>query len=159
MASFNSDQIAAASVAANGNNFRNALNEVGAKLRIAFFSILTTGSASGDTLNLATLPKGAKIIGGQLITEALGASVTLSLGTDTGLTTGASGGTSIAAGAANLLAATSVASASNTAFAATYALGAGAETTGVTSVYATVGGATPTTAKQIQGWVTYVQNS
>lgn len=140
-----------------GNQFSNGLTEIGPKKRIQFFSILTTGMVANDTVELASLPKGSRILGGQLITEALGASCTIALGTDVALTQGASA-TAIAAGAANLLAATSVASASNTAFAATFALGAGAVTDAAGKLIATVAGANPTTAKNIQGWVEYVQN-
>lgn len=158
MATFYSDQIALARNATlgQGNSFGNGILDTGGKQRVAFFSVLTTGTASGDVLNLVTLPKGARILAGRLLTEALGASVTLSVGTDQALT---QPNATVAAGAANLLAATSVASASQTDFAATYALGQGALANDAnTTVYATVGGATPTTAKQISGYVEYLQN-
>lgn len=160
MATLYSVQVTKARALAAGTGYEltSGTDTLGAKERIAFFSILTTGAVNGDTLQLATLPKGSRILGGQLISEALGTSVTLSVGTDTALAQGDSD-TAIAAGAANLLAATSHASAANTSFAATYALGAGARcVNGNTTITATVGGADPTTAKQIQGWIRYVQN-
>ena len=160
MATLYSDQITIARAAAAGTSYSlvSGTDTIGAKERINFFSILTTGSASGDVLQLTKVPKGARILGGSLITEALGSSVTLSLGTDVALSQGVAN-TAIAAGAANLLAATSHASAAVTSFAATYALGAGARCdAGETTISATVGGATPTTAVQIQGFVRYVQN-
>lgn len=160
MASLYSDQVtlARAAVAGTGNSFSSGTTEWGAKERIAFFSFLTTGSAQNDVVDLVYLPKGARILGGQVCSEALGTSVTLSVGTDTALTTGTSDATTIAAGAANLVAATSHASAANTALAATYALGFGAKTSASTIVQATIGGATPTTAKQVFGFIRYVQN-
>lgn len=160
MATFYSDQItiARSAAAGNGNQYVDGLGELGAKERIAFFSVLTTGMAQNDVVNLVTLPKNARLLGGKVFTEALGTSVTLSLGTDVDLTTGTNDATTVTAGAANLLAATSVAAASATDFAATYALGAGAKTSAVATVYGTVGGANPTTAKQIQGWIRYAQN-
>lgn len=160
MATLYSDQITIARAAAAGTSYSlvSGTDTIGAKERINFFSILTTGAVNGDTLQLTKLPKGARILSGSLVTEALGTSVTLSLGTDVALAQGVAD-TAIAAGAANLLAATSHASAANTPFAATYALGAGARcTAGETTISATIGGADPTTAKQIQGWVRYVQN-
>lgn len=160
MATLYSDQVTIARAAAAGTSYSLAsgTDTLGAKERISFFSILTTGAVNGDTLQLVKVPKGSRILGGQVISEALGTSVTLSIGTDVALAQGVAD-TAIAAGAANLLAATSHASAANTAFAATYALGAGARcTAGETTLTATVGGADPTTAKQIQGWVRYVQN-
>lgn len=160
MPTFYSDQITIARAAAAGTSYSltSGVNTLGAKERISFFSVLTTGAVNADVLQLVKLPKGARILGGQLVTEALGSSVTLSLGTDLALAQGVAD-TAIAAGAANLLAATSHASAANTPFAATYALGAGARCdAGETTISATIGGADPTTAKQIQGWVRYVQN-
>lgn len=155
MATVLSDQLTV--IAAAGNSKNDGILDLGGKLRVAYFSFLTTGVNNADTVSLCYLPKNARLIEGTLVTEALGASVTLSIGTDTGLTTGTSA-TAIAAGAANLLAALSVASASNTDFIQTYLLGAGAVTTALTLVYTTVGGATPTTAKQVLGWVLYLQN-
>lgn len=155
MATLYSDQLTVANAVGNGKN--SGLIDEGGKVRVLFFSFLTTGSAQNDTVDLGYLPKNARILDGSLISEALGTSVTLSVGTDVGLVTGTSD-TAIAAGAANLLAATSHASAANSALAATYALGAGSRTTARTKVYATIGGANPTTAKQVQGWVRYLAN-
>ncbi len=160
MATLYSDQVtkARALAAGTGYSLMNGNTDLGGKERIAFFSFLTTGSAQNDTVELVRLPKGTRILGGHIISEALGTSVTLSVGTDKDIVNGVAD-TAIAAGAANLLAATSHASAANSSLAATYALGAGARCeAGETLVYATIGGATPTTAKQVQGWVRYLQN-
>lgn len=156
-----SDQITKSRAALAGTSYEleNGLTVTGGKERIAFFSILSTGVAQNDTIQLAKLPKGARILGGSLIAEALGASTTIALGTDVALSDASSSATAIAAGVANLLAATDVSAASNTAFAATFALGAGSLcTAGETTVIATVAGAAPTTARKIVGWVRYLQN-
>lgn len=161
MAALYSDQItiARALAAGSGYSLNNGILESGGTERIEFFSFLTTGAAQNDTVALVKLPKGARILGGEIVSEALGASVTLALGTDVDLTTGTADATTISAGAANLLAATSHATAAKTAFAATFLLGAGAKcNAGHTTITATIGGATPTTAKQVVGWVRYLQN-
>lgn len=161
MATLYSDQITKARALAAGTGYElvSGTDTTGAKERIAFFSFLTTGAAQNDTVELVKLPKGSRITGGNIISEALGTSVTLAVGTDLALVDASSAETAIAAAADNLLAATSHASAANTAFAATFALGAGARcTNGNTTVYATIGGANPTTAKKVAGWVRYVQN-
>lgn len=156
MATIYSEQLTVTNTAGNSKN--DGILDDGGKTRILFFNFLTTGVAQNDTVNLGYLPKNARILNGSFVTEALGASVTISVGTDTALTTGAANGVSLAAGAANLVAATSVASAATVPFAATYLLGNGAKTTARTLLYMTVAGATPTTAKNVQGWVKYVQN-
>ena len=57
-------------------------NEQGGKVRSAYFSVNTTTQAisSGDTVNLATLPKGARLLGGFVSFGAMGASATLVIG-------------------------------------------------------------------------------
>lgn len=161
MAVLYSDQITKARALAAGTGYElvSGTDTTGGKERIAYFSKLSTGSAQNDTLELVTLPKGARILGGMLINEALGASVTIALGTDLDLAEGTSTGTAITAGAAILLAATDVSAAAATPFAATFALGAGAVcANGNTKVIATIAGGTPTTARDIVGWVRYLQN-
>jgi hypothetical protein len=97
-----------------------------------------------DVIYAVRLKKGMRILGGRLFTEALGASVTIKIGT-------------VESDAA-FLAATSVASASATEFAATYALGAGQVLTADTWLILTVAGANPTLAKVISGYIMYAKN-
>lgn len=156
MATRYSDQItkARALAAGTGYELEDGIKTTRGTTKVFFFSRLTTDVAQDDTIELVKLPRNSRILRGVIGSEALGTSVTLSVGTDKALTQG-SGDSTIAAGAANLLAATSHASAAVTPFAATYALGLGARcaAAGETTLYATVAGAAPTTAKQIQGWV------
>ncbi len=139
-----------------GNQLSSGVDEIGAIRRIAFFDFVTTGSANGDTVDLVDLPKYARILGGKIITEALGASVTLSAGLTSALTSPSGG--AIAASATQLLGATAAATAVQLDFGNTYALGAGAKLDAAGKLYLTIGGANPTTAKYVCGWVEYVQN-
>lgn len=97
-----------------------------------------------DVIYAARLKKGMRILGGRLFTEALGTSVTIKVGT--------------VESDALFLAATSVASASATEFAATYATGAGQVLTADSWLILTVAGANPTLAKVISGYITYAKN-
>jgi len=148
---------------AAGNQFASGLTQLGAKVRLAFFDFVTTGGQQNDTVDLIDLPKGARLLGGKIITEALGTSVTLSVGldgvasADTATITQPSGG-SISESATMLLGATAAATAVQLDFANTYALGAGATLDVASKLYATIGGANPTTAKYVCGWVLYAQN-
>lgn len=154
MATLYSTQIARKNVA--GNSYSSALTEDGATRRIKFFDFVTTGGAQNDTVDCVDLPKGARLLGGKVITEALGASVTLSAGLNVALTNVA--GSSIAASATQVLGATAAATAVQLDLANTFALGAGATLDAAGKLYLTIGGATPTTAKYVCGWVEYVQN-
>lgn len=161
MAVLYSDQITKARALADGSGYElvSGTDTTGGKERVAYFSKLSTGAAQNDTLELVTLPKGARILGGVLLNEALGASCTIALGTDLALAEGTSTGTAISAAVNNLLAATDVSAAAATPFAATFALGAGAVcANGNTKIIATIAGAAPTTARDIAGWVRYLQN-
>lgn len=148
---------------AAGNQYSNGITDLGGKVRVAFFDFVTTGGALNDTVDCVDLPKGARLLGGKVITEALGTGVTLSAGldgiasTDTANVT-TPGGASIAEGAAQLMAATAAATAVQLDLANTYALGAGATLDVASKLYLTIGGASPTTAKYVCGWVLYAQN-
>lgn len=137
----------------------NGFSEVDAEESVTYFERNTTtptnstdfdgvatavNIVNGDVIYAARLKKGARIFSGRLITEALGASVTISVGTVENPTL--------------FLAATSVASASTTEFAATYATGAGQILSADTWLILTVGGASPTLAKVICGFIRYAKN-
>jgi hypothetical protein len=116
-------------------------NEQGGKVRSAFFSVNTTTQAisQNDTVNLAVLPKGARVIGVYVSFGAMGASATLTIG-DSGA-------------AARFLASTDVSSAGVTNAIAT--AGLGYETTAETIVIATAGGANYASAKDLKGIILY----
>jgi hypothetical protein len=119
-------------------------NELGGRGRIAYFAVTTSAYAStGDVINLTTLPKGARVVGGRIVWAANAASTTLSVGY-TGAATRYLGATAVgaAAGGADL--------------ANTIALNLGEELTAITTVIATPGGATWTAATSILGFIEYV---
>jgi hypothetical protein len=119
-------------------------NELGGRRRTAWFSVTTSAYAStGDTINLTTLPKGARVIAGHIAWAANAASTTISIGY-----TGA---------ATRFLGATAVGASAGTAnFANTVALNFGEELTAITVIVATPGGATWTAGTSILGYVDYV---
>lgn len=56
-------------------------NAVGGKLRIQYFSFLTTGHVSGDIVELFKLPRNARIIEGEIIPSAtVGGTCTVKVG-------------------------------------------------------------------------------
>lgn len=119
-------------------------NELGGRQRVAYFAVTTSAYASsGDVINLTTLPKGARIVGGRIVWAANAASTTLSVGTT--------------ASATRYLGATAVgASAGGADLANTVALNLGDELTATTVITATPGGATWTAATSILGYIEYV---
>jgi hypothetical protein len=119
-------------------------NELGGRSRIAYFAVTTSAySSSGDVINLTTLPKGARVVGGRIVWAANAASTTLSVGTT--------------ASATRYLGATAVgASAGGADVANTVALNLGDELTASTVITATPGGATWTAATSILGFIEYV---
>ena len=154
MAELFSDQQAL--VQTPGNSKSNAVNEVGAQVRVLYFSRLSTGASQNDTIVWGYLPKNARILRGVLSSQALGTGVTLAVGTDNALASGAGGAVTINAAATQLLGATAHASAAQTNVAVTLATGAGALTTDRTKVYVTVGGANPDAGAHIHGWIEYL---
>ena len=130
---------------ASGNQFSNGLTEVGAKKRIAFFDYTSsTADAAGTVIELTKLPKGARILGGELFRSALGAGVTLKVGTS--------------ASDAAYLAAVDSSALGSSALAATVALGRFSVLDAETLVIATTAGAALPAAGTIQGYIEYVQN-
>lgn len=119
-------------------------NELGGRKRLAYFSVTTSAYASsGDTINLTTLPKGARVVGGRLAWAANAASTTISVGYS-GAATRYLGSTAVgaSAGAADL--------------ANTVALNLGDELSAATVIVATPGGASWTAGTSILGYVEYV---
>lgn len=120
-------------------------NELGGRRRVAYFTYTTpaAGLTNGDVLRATTLPKGARILGGRLAWEALGASTTLSVGYE--------------GAATRYLGATSSASAGGAELANTVALNLGDELSSSTVVLVTLGGAnTSASALIIRGHIEYV---
>ena len=154
-----SDQITGkrAIEAGTAYSLQNGLTTTGGKLVTVVGTYTTTALASGSDIFMVDLPKGARIVNANLITGAMGASVTSAIGTDVALTNEA--GTALtAAGTANLLAATSTAAASNTAFCATRLLGALGLTSAPTRVTIRTGGATLTAGIEVLMVIEYLQH-
>lgn len=122
-------------------------NEFSGTRRVAFFkfTVPTGNAATSDTVDLITLPKGARILGGTYATEAMSTAAgtaTLSIGDGTT--------------ANKYLDAANVDAAGNGAFAHTVALGFGSELTADTTLVATVGGEAWAAGKVLTGAVEYV---
>lgn len=142
--------------AGTGYSLTDSSNTSHGRPHVSFASYTTTAVVVGTVIEMLTIPKGVRVLRGVLMTAAsIGGSTTLSVGTDYALVDEA--GTALtAAGAANLLAATSTASATLTAFAATRALGAGGLTTSPTKINLTTAGATLTAGVFVALWVEYI---
>jgi hypothetical protein len=104
----------------------------------------TANILNGDVIYTVPLKKGARILGGTLAWEALGASVTLSVGTVSSPTA--------------YLGATSAATAGSALLASTVALGLGSVVSADTTLIVTVGGANPTLGAKILGFIEYLKN-
>lgn len=104
-----------------------------------YFNYVCASFASADTLDLVTLPKGARILAGVLVQDGLGSSTTLVIGI-TGTTN-------------KYLTSTSTASAAKTTFADTIAQNIGDVLTADTTIFATLGGANATDGKLIKGYM------
>lgn len=158
MATVYSDQatLKQALAAGTGYSLTDASNTTNGRLHVMVASYTTTAVVSGTVIELFTIPKGVRVLRGNILTAAsLAGSSTLSVGTDVALVDEA--GTALtAAGVANLLAATATTAATNTPFAATRALGAGGLTTAATTVNAVTGGATLTAGVFVLAWIEYI---
>jgi hypothetical protein len=144
--------------AGSGYTLENGLNTTNGRVHTSVAYYNTAAIASGSVIEMLTIPKGARVLRGSLITGALGASVTLSVGTDNALVKEDNSTALTAAGAANLLAATAHATATVTPFCATRLLGAGGLTTAETKINLTTGGATLDADKEILVVVEYAVN-
>ncbi len=136
----------------------NGLNTDNGKLVTKVWTYTTTALASGSDIVLGTIPKGARVVRGQLITGAMGGSVTSAVGTDVALVKEDGSTALTAAGTAYILAATSTAAASNTAIAATRLLGAGGLTTAPTTFTIRTGGATLDAGIEVVVILEYLQS-
>lgn len=122
-------------------------NEFSGTRRVAFFkfTVPAGNAAATDTVELVTLPKGARILGGSYATEAMSTgagTATLSIGDGTT--------------ANKYLDAANVDAAGNGAFAHTVALGFGSELAADTTFVATVGGEAWAAGKVLTGALEFV---
>ena len=101
---------------------KNKANELGGRVRIAHGTYEASSLASGDVIEMFTLPNGARLIEGSLAHDALGASTTLSVGYAAHTS---SAGAAVAASAAAYKAAAASTSAQKVDILATLALGSG----------------------------------
>lgn len=99
-------------------------NQLGGVKRVAYATYEASSLASGDVVEMFALPNGARVIGGTLYWDALGASTTLAVG-HAAYTNSA--GTAVAADADEFKAAAASTSAGSGAVASTLALGANSE--------------------------------
>jgi len=122
----------------------NKANEMSGRVRIAHGTYEASSLASGDVIEMFTLPDGARLIEGSLAHDALASSTTLSVGYAAHTN---AAGTAVSAAAAAYKAAAASTAAQKVDILATLALGSGTETDtdadGVV-VTATMGGAAGT---------------
>ena len=122
----------------------NKANELAGRIRVAHGTYEASSLASGDVIEMFTLPDGARLLEGSLAHDALGAATTLSVGYAAHTN---AAGTAVSAAAAAYKAAAASTSAQKVDILATLALGSGTETDtnedGVV-ITATMGGAAGT---------------
>jgi len=122
----------------------NKANELAGRIRVAHGTYEASSLASGDVIEMFTLPDGARLLEGSLAHDALGGSTTLSVGYAAHTN---SAGTAVSAAPAAYKAAAASTSAQKVDILATLALGSGTETDtnedGVV-ITATMGGAAGT---------------
>jgi hypothetical protein len=122
----------------------NKANELAGRIRVAHGTYEASSLASGDVIEMFTLPDGARLLEGSLAHDALGGSTTLSVGYAAHTN---AAGTAVSAAAAAYKAAAASTSAQKVDILATLALGSGTETDtnedGVV-ITATMGGAAGT---------------
>tara|TARA_A100001391_G_scaffold166706_1_gene126901 strand:- start:259 stop:720 length:462 start_codon:yes stop_codon:yes gene_type:complete len=102
----------------------NKANEMGGRVRVAHGVYEASSLASGDVIEMFTLPDGARLLEGSLAHDALGGSTTLSVGHAAYKN---ADGTAVAAAAAAYKAAAASTSAQKVDILATLALGSGSE--------------------------------
>lgn len=119
-------------------------NELSGRVRVAFFEFLTQnpGYAIGDILYLTRLPKGARMIGGNLAFGTMGAGTTIKIG--------------INGDDDRYLTDTSLASAGQTRIADTTAHFYGEELSSETDLFGTIGGAAYAAGQPLRGHIVYV---
>ena len=104
---------------------KNPANVMGGRVRIAHGVYEASSLASGDVIEMLTLPDGARLIEGSLAHDALGSSTTLSVGYAAHTN---AAGTAVSAAAAGYKAAAASTSAQKVDILATLALGSGTVT-------------------------------
>ena len=104
---------------------KNPANAMGGRVRIAHGVYEASSLASGDVIEMFTLPDGARLIEGSLAHDALGSSTTLSVGYAAHTN---AAGTAVSAAAAAYKAAAASTSAQKIDIIATLALGSGTVT-------------------------------
>ena len=104
---------------------KNPANAMGGRVRIAHGVYEASSLASGDVIEMFTLPDGARLIEGSLAHDALGSSTTLSVGYAAHTN---AAGTAVSAAAAAYKAAAASTSAQKVDILATLALGSGTVT-------------------------------
>lgn len=144
--------------AGSGYTLASGHNTDNGRIHVKTVQYTTAAIVSGSVIELFTVPKGARILRGNIMASAsLGGSSTLSVGTDVALTDDA--GTALtAAGVANCLAASATTAAFNLPFCATRLLGAAGLTSAATTFNAVTGGATLTAGVEITVTIEYLQN-
>lgn len=125
-----------------------APNELGGRVRAAFFSLNTTTVTvnNGDVVRLTRLPKGARVIGGNIAFGAMGVGATGEIGISGKTELFLASGTSVAAAGTAHLAAADTDDISQL----------GYETAAEVDVILTAGGANYAAAKNIRGVLFYV---
>ena len=103
----------------------NKANELAGRIRVAHGTYEASSLASGDVIEMFTLPDGARLLEGSLAHDALGGSPTLSVGYAAHTN---AAGTAVSAAAAAYKAAAASTSAQKVDILATLALGSGTET-------------------------------
>jgi hypothetical protein len=103
----------------------NKANELAGRIRVAHGTYEASSLASGDVIEMFTLPDGARLLEGSLAHDALGGSTTLSVGYAAHTN---SAGTAVSAAPAAYKAAAASTSAQKVDILATLALGSGTET-------------------------------
>lgn len=119
-------------------------NEAHGRVRMAFGSVTTlaSGGADGDIYQLFEIPKGARVLGGQIVVEAMGASVVAKVG--------------ITGDDDKYGSALDVAAAGKDEIGHTIAFNYGVETTAKERVFVTLTGAAPAASKKLYGHLFYV---
>ena len=139
-----------------GYSLRDGFNEVDAEVTTTYFNRDTTDAANGnlaqnDVVQVAILPKGARLKGGRLAWSALGTNVTLSVGL---APYSSSSGTAAAPTA--LLGSTAAATAGQADFGNTIALKYGDVLAEPMYLIVTVGGANPAGSQGFRGFVDFL---
>ena len=119
-------------------------NELGGRKRIAFWEFTTDAVVAVEvdqTIDLVTLPKGARILGGFAVSEAMGGASTVDIG--------------VSGTPAKYASVLDIAAAGADPFANTIALNYGSVLTAETVVFATIKGAVWAANKKFNGHINY----